>query len=236
MGMFSNLFGNSGPKEGSPMNEYRPGDVFYDHENGEYNLYKVIRRGESEIVYTRGFWSSTTQPTAANWKTFELRNACEALGYTGFERPTFVINEPVTVQDEEGYQEYLRIEEGIKKRAEGYVVLIKEADALMAEDRFGEALHLYTEAASFSKFYFPLFDKRGACYLKLSCFSEAAADFEHSLSIFKDGKETLYNCAKAYYHAGNYPKAAEKLEQLVALDEHYEDAKAFLAMVRTKAQ
>ena len=233
MGLFDR-FKNSGPKEGSPMTEYRPGDVFYDHENGEYNLYKVIRRGESQIVFTRGFWSSTTKPTAANWKTFELRNACEALGHTGFERPTFVTSEPVTAQDEEGYQEYLRIEEGIKKRAEGYIVLIKEADALMAEDRCGEALHLYTEAASFSKFYFPLFDKRGACYLKLSCFSEAVADLEHSLSIFKDGKESLYNCAKAYYQLGNYPKTIEKLEQLVTLDEGYEDAKAFLVMVRTK--
>jgi tetratricopeptide (TPR) repeat protein len=234
MGLFSNIFGNSGPKEGSPMTEYHPGDVFYDHENGEYNLYKVIRRGETEIVFTRGFWSSTTKPTAANWKTFELRNACEALGHTGFERPTFVTNEPVTAEDEEGYQEMLRITEGHQKRAEDFVQLMHQADALMEEDRYGEALHLYTEAASFSKFFFQIFDKRGACYLKLNCFSEAVADLEHSLSIFKDGKESLYNCAKAYYQLGNYPKAIEKLEQLVTLDEHFEDAKAFLLMVRTK--
>lgn len=233
MGLFDR-FKNAGPKEGSPMTEYTPGDVFYDHENGEYNLYKVLKRGESEVVYARGFWSSTTKPTAANWKTFELRNACEAYGHTGWERPTFVTNEPVTTEDEAGYQEWLRIREGIKKRAEGFAQLINEADALMLEERYGEALHLYTEAASFSKFYFALFDKRGACYLKLNCFSEAVADFEHSLSIFKDGKESLYNCAKAYYQLGNYPKTIEKLEQLVTLDDGYEDAKAFLYVVNQK--
>jgi tetratricopeptide (TPR) repeat protein len=229
-----NHFENSGPKEGAPMTEYHPGDVFYGHENGEYNLYKVIRSGEDGYVLVRGFWISTIKPTSANWKTFELRNTCEALEISECDRPTFVTYESVTAEEEAGYEEFQRIAEGMRKRAEEFSVRLTQADSLMGENREEEALALYTEAASFAKNFFPIFDKRGMCFLLLNRFSEAIADFEHSLSIFPHGKETLYNCAKAYYRLGNHPKAIEKLEQLVRLDEGYEDAKTFLVEVRTK--
>jgi tetratricopeptide (TPR) repeat protein len=235
MGLFSSLFSKHPEKE-IPMTEFKPGAVFYDFENGEYHLYKVIKVAEEnpEVVYTRGYWPSETKPTLENRKTFELRNACEALGIRGFQQPVFLLNEPVTSTDLEGYEDFIRIQEGLERRASQLVGLMKEADELAHQCNFEAAIHLYTEAASFSKFFFSIFDKRGYCYLKLNRYSEAIADLEHSLSIYADGLKTLYDCATAYYHAGNYPKAIERLEQLLKLDPEYEDVKTFLEMVKAK--
>jgi tetratricopeptide (TPR) repeat protein len=235
MGLLSNLFSGK-PQQELPMTVYRPGDVFYDVENGEYRLYKVIKidSDNPEIIYARGFWSSETKPNPENRKTFELRNACEALGISGFSQPVFVVNEPVTSTELDGYETFLRIQEGIERRASQLVELMKEADELAHQCNFEAAIHLYTEAASFSKFFYSTFDKRGYCYLKLNRYSEAIADLEHSLSIYADGLKTLYDCATAYYHAGNYPKAIDRLEQLLKLDPEYEDVKVFLEMVKGK--
>jgi tetratricopeptide (TPR) repeat protein len=218
------------------MTTFKPGDVFYDLENGEYHVYKVIRLDEESpgVIFTRGYWSSNVKPTLENRQSFELRNACEALGISGFEQPVFLVNEPVTQTDLDGYEEFLRIKEGLDRRANLMVELMKQADELVNACDFDAALPLYTEAASFSKYFFSLFDKRGYCYLKMNRFSEAIADLEHSLSIYADGLKALYDCATAYYHSGNYPKAIERLEQLIKLDPEYEDAKQFLEMVKSK--
>jgi tetratricopeptide (TPR) repeat protein len=207
--------------------EFLPGAIFYTHEDGEFQLYKIIRFGE-EGLFVKAWWPNTVQPKADNLQNFELRNACEPFHVSGLEHATVLANEGVSEEDENGYQEFLRIQEGIDRRASEMVSIMEKADALMNAGDFEAAAHLYTEAASFSKYFFSLFDKRGYCYLKLNRFSEAIADLEHSLSIYADGLKTLYDCGTAHYHSGNHARAIECLEQLVKLDPEYEGAKELL--------
>jgi len=238
MGIFGNLFGKKSKTvktEGSAMASFEAGDFFYDHENASYNLYKVLKVTEGEpFIHLLAYWGSDVKPDTANLSSYELRNACESYGISGLENPVFVTNKPVTEDEMQSYQDWLKMIEGIQNKATQLAATLKEADRLVAGEQYEEAMHLYTEATSFSKFRFSTFDKRGFCFLKLGRFSEAIADLEHSLSLFKEGKDSLYYCAQAYYYSGNYPHAIAKLEQLIGLEENYGDARAFLEMVKGK--
>lgn len=203
--------------------EFPQGTVFYTHENGEYQLYKVLRFGE-EGLFVRAYWPDTTQPTIQSWQHFDLKNACEAFHVAGLEHAIVVAHELVSDEDEKAYAEFKRIEEGLRHRAERMETLQKEAALLLEQERFAEAEALYTEATSFSKFYFQTFAGRGYCYLQLGRLSEAIRDLEHALSIFPEGKETLYHCVLAYHRSGDSAKAIEKLEMLLALDPAHADA------------
>lgn len=200
--------------------EFPAGTIFYTNEEGEYQLYKVIRFGE-EGLFVRAYWPDTVQPTARSWQQFDLKNACEAFHVAGLEHAIVVAHEPVSDEDEKAYAEFKRIEEGLRHRAERMETLQKEAALLLEQERFAEAEALFTEAASFSKHYFQTFAGRGYCYLRLDRLSEAIRDLEHALSIFPEGKDTLYHCALAYQRSGDFAKATEKLEMLRALDPAY---------------
>lgn len=214
---------------------FHPGNVFYELENQEYYLYKVLRKADDNGIYVSSYWPSTEEPTKENRSSFDLRTACESAETIQFKKPVFVCNEPVTAAEEEEYTVFRRIEEGKQNRANHLTELLQRADHLLASGQFEEALALYTECASFSKYYFPIFDKRGYCLLQLERYSEAIADLEHSLSIFPEGKDTLLHCASAYYRWNNYPKAIEKLETLLLLDKRRTDARSLLKILRKQA-
>lgn len=214
---------------------FHPGDVFYELEDREYYLYKVLRKANEDRIYVSSYWPSAEQPTSSNRRTFDLRTTCESAETVQFKNPVFVCNEPVTAAEEEEYSVFRRIEEGKQNRANHFAELLQQADDLLANRQFEEALALYTECASFSKYYFPIFDKRGYCLLQLERYSESIADLEHSLSIFPEGKDSLLHCASAYYRWKNYPKAIEKLETLLLLDPHKTDAQHLLRTIQEEA-
>lgn len=214
---------------------FHPGDVFYECENHEYYLYKVLLKANEDGIYVSSYWPSAEEPTSSNRRTFDLRTACEYAETAQFTNPVFVCNEPVTAAEEEEYAVFRRIEEGKQNRANHFAELLQQADDLLANRRFEEALALYTECASFSKYYFPIFDKRGYCLLRLDRYSEAIADLEHSLSIFPEGKDTLLHCASAYYRQNHFQKAILKLETLLLLDPHKTDAQHLLRTIQKEA-
>lgn len=214
-----------------PVSEWQAGTVFYTLANGEYHLYKVLAVAD-DMLYTRVYWPEIVQPTGENFRTFDLRTACDAVAIGDFHNAVAIAQESITDNDELEYATFLRIREGLDNRAKQLTLLIEQADVLSAQTQYAEALAIYTEAMSFSKHDFTLFDKRGACYLMLERFSEAVADFEHSLTSFPEGKTTLYACAKAYHGLRNDRKAIEKLEVLLELDATNENAKELLERLR----
>ena len=202
------------------METFREGDVFFQQENGDYTVYKVIQTGENRL-YATVFWPTDHEPTAENWKSFDLRTACEAVQLTDLHEIVFLTNEPVSAEELEEYANFKRIETGLKQRAENLVLILKRGEALLQEGKTEEALSQFTEATSYSKYDHRIFDYRGYCLLKLGRFSEAIADFEHSLTIQPDGKDTLFYCARAYYQTKQFEKAEEKILQLKTIDPTY---------------
>jgi tetratricopeptide (TPR) repeat protein len=199
--------------------EFPPGTVFYVAAAGEYAVYKILRF-EKEGLFVRAYWPDLAIPTAESWRELDLRNACEAFDVAALEHAVVLTNEAVSDEDEKSYVEFQRIEEGIRRRAERMETLQKEAASLTEQGRLEEAVALYTEAASFSKYYFQTFAGRGYCYLKLGRYTEAIVDLEHALDIFPEGKETILHCAEAYRLSGNEAKAEEKLVMLAKPDQN----------------
>ncbi|MES2556835.1 MAG: tetratricopeptide repeat protein [Bacteroidota bacterium] len=201
------------------METFRNGDVFFQQENGEYTVYKIVQLGENNRLYVKAFWPVDVVPTTENWKSFDLRTACESLQVDN-QQITILTNEPVSAEELEEYANFKRIESGLKQRAENLVVILERGEALLLEGKITEALSLFTEAASYSKYDYRIFDLRGYCLLKLGRYSEAIADLEHSLTIQPEGKDTLLNCAEAYSKTKQFEKAEAKIEQLKALEDN----------------
>lgn len=200
------------------METFREGDVFFLQENGEYTVYKVVQLGENNRLYVKAYWPVDVEPTAENWRLLDLRTACEALQVLDEQQAVILTNEPVSDEELEEYTNFIRIETGLKQRAENLAVLLDCGEILLQEGKIEEALSVFTEATSYSKYDYRIFDKRGYCLLKLGRYSEAIADLEHSLTIQPEGKETLLHCAEAYDRTQQFEKAKVKMEQLKRLD------------------
>ncbi|HLP55190.1 MAG TPA: tetratricopeptide repeat protein [Fluviicola sp.] len=203
------------------MKTFREGDVFFRQENGDYTVYKVIASGENNQLYTTVFWPVDVKPTPENRKSFDLRTACEVFQIPGSEVMTFLANEPVSAAEQEEYANFKRIESGLRQRTENLVVILERGALLLKEGKTEEALSLFTEATSYSKYNHHIFDQRGYCLLKLGRYSEAIADLEHSLTIQPEGKDTLFYCAEAYYRAGRFDQAQTKIRQLQIIAPDY---------------
>ena len=216
------------------MTLFQPGDLFYTVENGLFTLYKVLLKGENEVIYVRVFWPESSQPDAENVSSFDLRTSCESLDTAALSHPVFLRKEAVSSEELEGYTEFIRIREGIQSRSTALAAIMSQANEQLEAENWEAAIHLYTEAASFSKYSYEIFDKRGMCYLKTGDYSEAIADFEHSISLNGKGKDTLYNCGLAYYRSGKHLKAVEKLEALEPSDEQFNNAQSLLRVIRGK--
>jgi tetratricopeptide (TPR) repeat protein len=200
------------------METFREGDVFFLQENGEYTVYKVVQLGENNRLYVKAYWPVDVEPTAENWRLPDLRTACEALQVLDEQQAVILTNESVSGEELEEYTNFKRIETGLKQRAENLAVLLDRGETLLQEGKIEDALPVFTEATSYSKYDYRIFDKRGYCLLKLGRYSEAIADLEHSLTIQPEGKETLLHCAEAYDRTQQFEKAKVKMEQLKRLD------------------
>lgn len=203
------------------METFRNGDVFFQLENGEYTVYKVIQLGENNRLYVKAYWPTDVEPKAENWKSLDLRTACEAFQLNEQQHLVFLTNELVSAEELEEQVNFKRIETGLKQRAENLVVILERGALLLQEGKIEEALSLFTEATSYSKYDYRIFDQRGYCLLKLARYSEAIADLEHSLTIQPEGKDTLFYCAEAYVQTKQFEKASAKLEQLEKIDPTY---------------
>ncbi|ASS50819.1 MAG: hypothetical protein A3D31_14815 [Candidatus Fluviicola riflensis] len=201
------------------METFHSGDVFFLQENDDYIVYKAIQSVENNRLFVKVYWPTDSVPTAKNWKSLDLRTACEAIQLSDKQKITFLINETVSAEELEECANFKRIETGLKQRAENLVVILEHGEALLQEGKMEEALSLFTEAASYSKYDHRIFDLRGYCLLKLCRYSEAIADLEHSLTIRPEGKETLHYCAEAYSKTKQFEKAEAKMEQLKAIED-----------------
>lgn len=199
------------------METFRNGDVFFQQESADYSVYKVIQSGENSRLYVKAFWPIEVEPTAESWKLLDLRTACEAFQLNEQQHLVFLTNEPVSTEELEEYTNFKRIETGLKQRAENLAVILERGEMLLQEGKIEEALSLFTEATSYSKYDYRIFDQRGYCLLKLGRYSEAIADLEHSLTIQPEGKDTLFYCAEAYVQTKQFEKAQVKIQQLKAL-------------------
>lgn len=199
------------------METFRNGDVFFQQESADYSVYKVIQLGENNRLYVKAFWPIDVEPTAENWKSLDLRTACEAFQFNEQQRLVFLTNELVSAEELEEQANFKRIETGLKQRAENLVVILERGTVLLQEGKIEDALSLFTEATSYSKYDYRIFDQRGYCLLQLGRYSEAIADLEHSLTIQPEGKDTLFYCAEAYVQTKQFEKAQVKMEQLKAL-------------------
>ncbi|MBI3239342.1 MAG: hypothetical protein HYZ43_10970 [Flavobacteriia bacterium] len=200
------------------MKVFREGDVFFQLENGEFTVYKVVQLGENNRLFVQAYWPVDTEPTAENWQSLDLRTACESLQLHDEQQVVILTNESVSGEELEEYTNFKRIETGLKQRAENLVVLLDRGEVLLQEGKIKEALSVFTEATSYSKYDYRIFDKRGYCLLKLGRYSEAIADLEHSLTIQPEGKETLLHCAEAYDQTQQFEKSQLKMEQFRRLD------------------
>jgi len=192
--------------------ELTNGALFYLATNGEYDLYKIIDLSEDGSVYVRAYWSTDVLPTVENWKQFELRTTCEVIQLNQLEQAVYLTHETVTSADSFARTEFLRIQQGLKRRAENLVTLLENADQLLKDGAFDLAIHAFTEAASYAKYNTTIFDKRGYCLLQVGRFSEAIADLEHSLTLVPNNPETVLHCSMAYAAIGETHKAKELLE------------------------
>lgn len=207
------------------MEMFRSGDVFFRLENADYSVYKVIQLGEDNRLYVKAYWPTDVEPTAQNLKSLDVRTACEALQLSSNEAAVFLTNEPVSDEELDEFTNFKRIEAGLKQRSENLAVLLDRGEQLLQEGKIEEALTVFTEATSYSKYDHRIFDQRGYCLLKLGRYSEAIADLEHSLTIQPEGKDTLFNCAEAYGHTKQFEKASAKLKLLEKIDPTYKRLK-----------
>ncbi|MDH4471489.1 MAG: tetratricopeptide repeat protein [Fluviicola sp.] len=203
------------------METYRSGDVFFQQENADYSVYKVIQLGENNQLYVKAYWSTDVEPTVQNRKSLDVRTACEAMQLSSEDEVVFLTNEAVSNEELDEYANFKRIEAGLKQRSENLVVILDRGAMLLQEGKIEEALAVFTEATSYSKYDYRIFDQRGYCLLQLGRYSEAVADLEHSLTIQPEGKNTLFYCAEAYFQTKQFEKAAAKLEQLEKIDPTY---------------
>lgn len=210
---------------------FQPGEVFYTFENGLYSLYKVLADAD-ETVYVRAYWPDITRPAADNLAAFDLRTSCELSSLGAFEKAFPLLNQEVTAEEIQDYQDFLYIRKGLESRSSALAELLQQAAEQLNAGNLEAAVHLYTEAASFSRNDHVIFDRRGYSFLQLERYGEAIADFEHSLSLLPGNRDTLFHCAEAYFYSGKHAKAVEKLKQLLALDDAHADAKELLDKIR----
>ncbi len=215
------------------MQSFQPGDVFYDRDpvTQLYYMYKVIRSEENGKLFVAAWWPDPDCPATENRAVFSIRTDCEELDRAILKDPVLLLNEPVTSRETEAYDNFIRIRDGLRKRVQEPAFLMEQAQQRIAEESWEEAAYLLTLAAPFAKYDADLFAQRGRCYLQLARYSEAIADFEHSLDLRPDHPETLYHCALASYRYRKFEKTREKLERLLALEPENDAARELLNLL-----
>jgi len=107
----------------------------------------------------------------------------------------------------------------------GNITLLKQrADAFAAQEKFEEAIALYTECYATNPYDVNTLFSAALCLLKIGKTSEAITLFESLVPQVSNATSVKYNIAYAYKTAGMLDKAIPLYEALIAERPDYEDA------------
>lgn len=165
-----------------------PGSYFYFRIDSLYYLFQLLEVNENQILVER-FWSSTNVPSMEKLHQFDIKSACSELEEEEHDFEVIGRKEITETQLKEIAQ-FLRIKAGKSAREVEFLSLKKEAMEAFKQEKYEEAVRLFSLAAPYSKYDMEIYEKRGLCYLKLAQYSNALADFDYYL-IHDPGNELI---------------------------------------------
>lgn len=159
---------------------FSEGDFFYIEEKNLFSLFKVLRTGEDPLV--RSYWPEPEMPTVSGSASLHIERACRKPDFD-FSHAVKIGNEPVSENDRQEIGKFLEIQSGLARRQTQLREIMHSANELFGKENWLEAMHLYTEAASFARNNPEIFEKRGKCFAELGMESEARADRAHAQQL-----------------------------------------------------
>ena len=116
----------------------------------------------------------------------------------------------------------------------------EKANSLFKEDKFEEALSLYSEALEIDKFHAKinakLFCNKAACFLKLGKFEEAIEASTKAIELDKGYQKAFLRRAQAFIESEEFVKAVKDYQHLIRLDASNSDYKKLLNEAAVKLQ
>jgi len=116
----------------------------------------------------------------------------------------------------------------------------EKANSLFKEDKFEEALSLYSEALEIDKFHAKinakLFCNKAACFLKLGKFEEAIEASTKAIELDKGYQKAFLRRAQAFIESEEFVKAVKDYQHLIRLDTSNSEYKKLLNEAAVKLQ
>ncbi|HTL47170.1 MAG TPA: tetratricopeptide repeat protein [Verrucomicrobiae bacterium] len=97
-------------------------------------------------------------------------------------------------------------------------VLLDQADALTDQERFEEAIPLYSKVLSLDPEDSDALSGRGNAYIETRQFADALRDLTKNVQLNPDSFEAWYDRGVAYFEAGDYPAALQDYQKSVTLN------------------
>ena len=218
---------------------FQPGDIIYSYRDAQYHIAKVLRLHD-----LGGYHLTIYQPLDHIPRKEEVPNLVPMIMHvpiTQMDEYDLLCTEPVTMEDLEGYFEYLKqtdfrkyaletgqdLNELLQQANEAY----KSGYYLTDEKKYEDALVKYSEAVEIFPLFFEALDNRAFVLMDLGKWKEAIEDFKQSLSVNPDGIAATFSIGECEYKLGNKNEARIWFEKALKLDPDSQIAKDWLARV-----
>ena len=109
-----------------------------------------------------------------------------------------------------------------------------KAGVLFEQNKFEEAIALYTEAITIDPTYASAYFNRALSYAILNKYTEAMADAQKVLSLEPESFDAPYVMGIIYEYQHDYETAASWYEKALARNPGYEQARARLEQIKSK--
>lgn len=210
--------------------ELQEGDIFYTEYNGQYHVYKLLRKDEAEETFhVLGYAPLDEAPTLIKLPGLEINLYHAPVHAAGFTNATFLVHSKVTEDELIGYYEYQRRTdndfETIAKKATGYY---HEAYLLTDQEKYEAAIEAYSRAIELVPTFFEAIDNRAFCKMDLGRWRDAIEDFTLSLQVNPGSLLAEFSIGECYYRLGEFEKAKLQFEKCVRLDPAHQVSKDFL--------
>ncbi len=208
----------------------RKGDIFYTEYDGQFHIYKLLRKEEAaETFHVLGYKSLAEEPTLDKLNELEINFFHAPIHQESFSDTTFLINIPVTDEELIGFFEYQKQMDAhfdtiIAKATEYY----QKGYNLTDEGKLEAAIAAYTKAIELLPTFYEAFDNRAFCKMDLGRWNEAMEDFRLSLQINPDSLLAEFSIGECYFRLGQYVRAKEQFEKCVKLDPSHKVSQDFL--------
>lgn len=100
----------------------------------------------------------------------------------------------------------------------------KEANQLLLQKRFGEAIFIYNEVVKIEPDFFEVYSNLGVCYKNLNLLKEALGAFEHALRLKPSSAIANNNLGNVYTAMERFDLAKKSYEKAIKLRPKYIDA------------